>query len=345
MKPVASMLLKTVLPLVIGVGVVMWMMGSEFSIEQFRKIPFTTHTLIAILLAWLFMAGREWGMMWRWRVVTDRFLSWGQTFQVTMMCEFTSAVTPTTAGGSALSMVFLHREGMSLGRGAAISMITLMLDELFIVIMCPLLLLLVGSDRIFGFDTGGFESGVKVVFWIVYAGVCAITLFLFMGSLVWPHKIASGLSRVFALRWLRRWKDKVDELGRNLVDAGTDLRSRPFRWWAEAMTATAFTWISRYLVVNALFWGFAPSASQTVVFARQFVVWTLLTVSPTPGGSGVSEWLFTNYYGDLLRDTSMALVIAVIWRIITYYIYLIIGAVSMPSWLRTRKKEAPSAEG
>ena len=71
MKPVATMLLKTVLPLVIGIGVVMWMMGSEFSIEQFRRIPFNTHTLIAILLAWLFMAGREWGMMWRWRVVTD----------------------------------------------------------------------------------------------------------------------------------------------------------------------------------------------------------------------------------------------------------------------------------
>lgn len=111
------------------------------------------------------------------------------------------------------------------------------------------------------------------------------------------------------------------------------------------MSATAFTWISRYLVVNALFWGFSPMASQAVVFARQFVVWTLLTVSPTPGGSGVSEWLFTNYYGDLLRDTSMALVIAVIWRIITYYIYLIIGAFSMPSWMKPRKKEAPSTKG
>ncbi len=92
--------------------------------------------------------------------------------------------------------------------------------------------------------------------------------------------------------------------------------------------------MSRYLVVNALFWGFAAMAPQGIVLARQFVVWTLLTVTPTPGGSGISEWLFTNYYGDLISDTSVALVIAVIWRIISYYVYLIIGVIMLPSWLR-----------
>lgn len=330
----SGLLLKALLPMALGVGVVIWLFGSEFSVEQFSRIPWTARTFLAIFLALICMAGREWGMMWRWRVLTDRRLSWRQTFKVTMMCEFTSSVTPTTAGGSALSMIFLHREGIDLGRGASLTMITLMLDELFVVVTCPLMFLLLPGGEIFGFDHSAFSSGVRITFWIVYGGICAITVFLFLGAFVIPHRIAGALSRMFSIRWLRRWKPQVDELGRNMVAAGADLRTRPARWWTQAMAATVTTWMSRYLVVNALFWGFAAMAPQGIVLARQFVVWTLLTVTPTPGGSGISEWLFTNYYGDLISDTSVALVIAVIWRIISYYVYLIIGVIMLPSWLR-----------
>ena len=71
-----------------------------------------------------------------------------------------------------------------------------------------------------------------------------------------------------------------------------------------------------------------------MVFGRQFVVWVVLMVSPTPGGSGVSEWLFTNYYGDLVGSLSAALLIAMLWRILSYYIYLVTGACLAPSYFR-----------
>ncbi|MDE6328303.1 MAG: flippase-like domain-containing protein, partial [Duncaniella sp.] len=67
--------------------------------------------------------------------------------------------------------------------------------------------------------------------------------------------------------------------------------------------------------------------------ARQFLVWVILMGSPTPGGAGISEWLFTTYYGDLLGGAGMALVIALFWRILSYYVYLIIGCFILPSWL------------
>lgn len=333
-----GMLLKTLLPVAIGIGVVAWLFAREFSIDTFLSIPFTAATAAALALALLFVAGREWGMMWRWRVLSDRRLSWHATFRVTMMCEFTSAVTPTTAGGSALSMIFLHREGIALGRGASLTMVTLMLDELFVVVTCPLLFLLLPADEIFGFAGGAFGDGLRMAFWIVYGGICAFTALLYAGAFVIPHRIAAIISRIFSWRPLRRWKEKADETGRSMTEAGADLRTRPLKWWLEAMGATTMTWVSRYLVVNALFLGFAPEASQSIVFARQFVVWTLLTVSPTPGGSGISEWLFTNYYGDLIGSLPMALVIAVIWRVVSYYIYLLAGIAVLPSWLRRRKR-------
>lgn len=72
-----------------------------------------------------------------------------------------------------------------------------------------------------------------------------------------------------------------------------------------------------------------------MILARQFVIWVVLMVSPTPGGSGLSEWLFSEYYGDLVPTMGLALVLAVFWRVISYYVYLIIGAIIVPGWLKS----------
>ena len=82
-----------------------------------------------------------------------------------------------------------------------------------------------------------------------------------------------------------------------------------------------------------------PAASGLLVFGRQFVVWVLLMISPTPGGSGVSEWLFTTYYGDLIGSAGAALVLAMFWRLLSYYVYLVAGVILLPSYFGKKKKK------
>ena len=66
-------------------------------------------------------------------------------------------------------------------------------------------------------------------------------------------------------------------------------------------------------------------------------------VSPTPGGSGISEVIFATYYGDLVGSPQMALMMALAWRLISYYIYLVAGSLILPSYLG-KKKMRPSGE-
>lgn len=331
-----SLLLKTMLPVALGIGVVIWLFFREFDIEQWESIPWTVHTFGALALCLLFIAGRESGMAWRFRVLTDRQLTWYQAFKVTMQAEFVSAITPTSAGGSTLSMILMGKQGIPLGRGTIIAMIILMLDEMFFVIFCPLLFLFIPGGAIFGFDHGSFSIGVRVAFWIIYGVIAAIALLLYLGAFVFPHRIGNAIKRLFSLRLLQRWKSSATEMAETMASAGADLRRRSCRWWGEAVCATVLSWCCRYLVVNMLFWGFSAAAPQAVVFARQFVIWTILSISPTPGGAGLSEWIFTGYYGDLIADASMVLVIAILWRLLTYYIYLFYGAIRLPSWLRRK---------
>lgn len=336
MEGYRNILLKTLLPVGIGIAVVAVMMARDFDMDSWRSIEWTKASVFGVVLALLFTLGRESGLAWRFRVLSDKQLNWKQSFKITMLCEFVSAITPTTAGGSAVSMVFMKREGIDSGRGTALTMTTLFLDELFFVIMCPFIFLLEPASSLFGFNTDAtaFSFGLKGAFWIVWGAVCAWTIILFIGIFIRPQAVGRLIVGLFRLRWLKRWQPQAARIAEDMALTGRDLRHRPAGWWLQAAGATFLSWTSRFLVVNALFIAVAPLADQLMVFCRQFVVWTLLTVSPTPGGSGVSEWLFTTYYGDMLGGAGSALVIAVLWRIISYYLYLGVGAIMVPIWIK-----------
>lgn len=333
-KQTLSLIWKIFLPVAIGVAVVAWLFHREFDPAVLRSIHFDSRVIGCIALAWLFMIGRDFGLSWRFRALTDRQLSWMQAIKIDLLCEFTSCVTPSAVGGSAFGMLYLNREGIELGRATTLMMTTLFLDELFFVVSLPIIMLVVPYSSLFDFGHSTFTVGLQSVFWSVYAVIFIWTTVLFFGIIVKPHGIHRFLNWLFHFRILKKWAAKADTLGTNMETTGRDLRHRSLKWWIETFSATALSWSSRYLVVNALFLGFAPEASQLIVFARQFIVWVCLMVSPTPGSAGISEWLFTTYYGDLIHSAGMALVIALFWRLISYYVYLLAGACIMPGWIR-----------
>jgi hypothetical protein len=327
---------KIAIPILIGIAVVAWLFGNEFNLSDIKQIEFTSTTAIGLGTALLFTFGRDFGMAWRFRSLTDEKLRWKAAAKVTMLCEFTSTITPTSAGGSALSMIFICREGISLGRSTAITVCTLFLDELFFVIFFPLLFLLVDSSTLFGFTDGAGAHKLQVAFWIVYGILVIITAALFLGLFFIPNKIANGLVKMFSIKLLRRWRKNVIELGENLIETSNQLRHKSAKWWIKPVSATIITWLSRFLVVNALFFAFFPDSNPLIIFARQLVVWALLLFMPTPGGSGLSEVLFKTYYSDIVTGPLM-MILAITWRILTYYIFLLIGFCMIPTFLNLKK--------
>lgn len=330
---------KITLPITIGLAVFIWMFHGEFCLNIFKQITLDNQLIISLIFAIIFVVGRDWGMCWRFRTLTDNSLTWRQSLKVTMLCEFTSTITPTSVGGGALSMIFLNRERINWGRATTITMITLFLDELFFVITCPIVILLFPSEQLFGFADSEFSQGLKLIFWIIYIAIAIWTAILYIGIIVKPQAVRNILMKIFSWRLLRRWQKGMDEMSNNMLSTSIDIKTRNKKWWIKAFSTTAISWFSRYLLVNALFWGLYPAADQLIIFGRQFIVWAILMVSPTPGGSGVSEYLFSEYYGDLIVGGSMVLILALLWRILSYYIYMLIGIFMLPSFLSAKKIE------
>lgn len=331
---------RTALPLILGLGVGIWLFKKDIDLETLKSIPLNLHTLTGFLLACLFVCGRDFGLAWRFHTIAYGDLSWKRAIRTDLMCAFTSAITPSVVGGSAMAIFYLNREGIEAGRATTLTLTTLFLDELFFVVFCPVVLLLLPMDDLFGNMTlseNYFLGGVKVVFWVVYAGIFIWTVILYMAILRCPQGVSRLLHRLARVRWLG--KLKLDRTADNMVATSGWVKGRGNRWWLKVFGATTLSWFSRYFVVNALFWTFVPGTDQLLVFGRQFVVWVVLMVSPTPGGSGISEWLFTNYYGDLIGAVGLAAILALVWRLLSYYIYLIIGVCLLPGYFGEKQKK------
>ena len=333
-----GILLKAVIPALIGIGVIIWLFYKDFNPAVWEQLHFDGRVIVALVAACIFVVGRDLGLTWRFRTITDKALSWRRALRVDLMCAFTSAITPSAVGGSALAIFYLNREGVSVGRATTLTLTTLFLDEMFFVVFCPILFIFLPVSDLFGAgENATFLRSIEIVFWLVYAGIVVWTAILFTGIIARPEWLQKAVGWLFSKRWLRRWKKGADGMMENMRNTSVWVKGQSKRWWLEVFGATTLSWFSRYFVVNALFWGFVPAASGLLVFGRQFVVWVTLMVSPTPGGSGVSEWLFTNYYGDLIGDVSVALVLAMIWRVLSYYLYLFAGVCLAPSYFSKKK--------
>lgn len=324
------------IPVGIGLSVVTWLFFREFNPELFMNIRFTGQMAVGILLAFLFMFGRDFGLMWRFRMMSDYGLSWWQAFKVNMLCEFTSAVTPSAVGGSALIVLFLNKEGINAGRSTAIMISCLFLDELFLVIACPVILMLIPLNELFG-DASFLTTGVKMLFFGVYASVIIWTLLLYLALFKRPRWVKALLVKLFSIPFLRRWKGGIITLTDNLVISSRELSNKSGVFWLKAFATTCLSWCSRYMVVNALLLAFTSAGNHFLAFARQLILWIIMMVSPTPGGSGLSEYMFSYYYADFFSIAGMALIVAFLWRIITYYMYLLIGVFIIPSWIKKFK--------
>ncbi len=331
---------KVLLPVSIGLIVVGLMFLHDARKENFvdviRNINIDWRIYTCIIAGFLFMFGRDFGLTWRFRALTNRKLSWKQAWKVDMLCEFTNCITPSAVGGSSLGMIFLNSQGIEIGKATTLMLTTLFLDELFFVIACPFIILITPASEIFTSDGNSFAHGIKYTFWVVYLIIAAWTFILFMGIIWKPIWINKLLDKISKWKLLNKWSSQISGMGSSMVETSIELKAKPFGFWLEVFCGTAISWTSRYLVVNALFFGFIPydDKYQWAILARQFVIWVVLMISPTPGGSGLSEWLFSQYYGDFIPTPAMALILAVVWRIITYYLYLFIGAVIVPLWLK-----------
>jgi uncharacterized protein (TIRG00374 family) len=332
---------KIIAPILIGFGAVAYLFWDEFDVNAFDKVTFTKMSVLWIFCAVCMMMLRDLGYILRIKILSGNQMTWRQCIRVIFLWEFTSAVTPSAVGGTSIAVLFLYKEKVPIGQSTAIVMATAFLDELYFLLMFPLLLVVVNSTALFSITSSSFNgvnwSNEFFYFAVIgYSLKAAFTFLVFYGLFINPRGVKWLIAKIFTLRFLKRWRRSAIKTGNDIMLASKEFKSKPFSFWVKVFATTFLSWTARYWVVNFLFIAFFVVPDHIIIFARQLVMWIMMLVSPTPGGSGFSEFIFSEFLGESIPVVTLIPVLAILWRFISYYPYLIIGAFLVPTWIKQK---------
>lgn len=137
---------------------------------------------------------------------------------------------------------------------------------------------------------------------------------------------------------LKRFREELRSTAFDVVTSAVKIKEKPLSFHIKAFIATAGAWTVRFLAINCLILAFVSGISPEIydhfiILSRGMAMHTIEAFSPTPGASGVAEYLFGGFFSDYIPKGISSL-IALVWRLIGYYSYLIAGVIIIPMWFR-----------
>lgn len=342
---------KVFVPILVGLGVLFYMIWSDDNINaDLIKDSLSQMNLWWVLASFLVLFGRDFGYMYRIRALTNNKLNWNSSFFVIMLWEFASAVTPSVVGGTTVAVFIMNKEKITFGKALSFVMLTAILDNLFFVVASLLVIALfpgnIFPDNNYSTELLGFTLGLKQIFFVSVSLIALYTLFMAWGLFIGPKSFKKFLWFMTSNRFAKRWRREAVRSGNEMIIASRELKGHKMSYWSRVIFSTIFIWCSRYAMLNCLINAFLhvnlldlnnkEFLDQCLIFGRQVIMWVVMLISPTPGSAGTAEYFFGEFFRQFFKDGGIVLIVALFWRLFTYYAYLGIGAFVLPKWISKR---------
>lgn len=327
------------LPIVIGVIAIGYLFWRQFDRESFDEVTWTSHTVTWLSVAVGLLIIRHLSYAARLKLLSNGAFSWLKCIELIFIWEFSSAVSPTSLGGSIVAFFMLAQERLSAAKTATIVIYTIIVDTLFFVSLVPALFIIFGAQVIRPDITSVFDSGgwgftviLLLIAMAIYGG------FFFYGLFWYPHRLKQLLMAITSIKWLRKWREDADKLGDEIILASREVKGKSIFYHLGGFLTTASAWSSRFLIINAIIIAFIPTTpmdlwSQVLLYGRSGYMFLIMAFSPTPGSSGLAEVVFGGFLADFV-PIGLAFILAFVWRSMTYYPYLFAGVIVIPNWIR-----------
>jgi uncharacterized membrane protein YbhN (UPF0104 family) len=333
---------KILLPVSIGVSVSVYLIATNFHPAALSAFSLSSQLFFWISASVLTVIVRDTAFMYKIRLSTGNKMTWRKTFQTVMIWEFSSCIFPKVSEAGFV-LYLLKKSGLSYGKSAAVLMLNSFFDNLtYIVLFCIAYLLLKGQIFEFSHVCPDLEGhsimqglrNIADMAWIGLGLIVAMCTFLGVSLFIIPHKAKQFFHFLASLTFLSRFKTGITHLGDDIELTASEFKNQSFAFWTKMTIANFLNWTARYLLAFTLLMAFATSGLNFLeVFARQFVLWIFISIPSTPGASGVAEISFMALNCEFM-PVGLAAAIALLWRVFSYYLYLIIGMVLLPKWAK-----------
>ncbi len=278
------------------------------------------------------------------------------SYKVSAVGRYYDVITPLATGGEPFQILYLKNRGLSVSSAISVPMGRYVLCQLASILMSTIVLILAATT-----DIVGGVNVISVAFYIGYAintAICLVTIFLSISKKVGAKLVAWALKFLKKIKIVKNYDKQYNKVLKVVSDYQNTMQEFAKSKWKFVLLAliSIIQYILQYAIpfgIVCLFLGWRPD-----LFLQVFIMGVMIEMAasfiPIPGGSGVSELSFTALFASLFTEGTLFWAL-ILWRFMSYYIYIIQGIVIIMydyfignkkySWLKRKwELEAESAE-
>ena len=251
-----------------------------------------------------------------------------KSLKLTLDTQFFNAITPFSLGGQPYQVYRLKKQGFNLEQGMNIIIQDCIVYQIALILLGTIAII---SNYFFGFfPDNNFLKKLVILGYIINLSVIAILFVVAFNKK--GNKILLDLA-IKAGAKLKIIKDKEEFLERSnkiIIDfhqsAKALMKSKIHFIRIILLNFIALTLL--YLVPFTLIMGLGLYINPIIVIVATAYVMIMGSFVPLPGGSGGLEYGFVRFFGVYIVGAKLSSIM-IMWRFITYYLGLIVGAISL----------------
>ncbi len=302
------------------------------NINAFKKIDLTWLAFSAVCLSIFWLS--ESLTIYTTAKITGVKLSLMDAIQTNMVGQFYNSVTPFASGGQPMQILRLYRLGVDVSKATAILMSRFLIYQTSITVLGVFIMLNFFEKMntlptfsvlaVFGF----IINSAVIFFLLIFSFSHGLTkkIFDFILFIVSPFKFGKKMKNN-----REKWIEKIAEFHNAMKDLG----KAPFKL-ILAFTFTAIQIFFFFSIPYCIYRMFEPALFPfSEIFSFQGILFLIISFVPIPGAGGAAEGGFYLFFKNFFSPSNIAGAV-IIWRIMSYYMNIFIGA---PFALKIPKKK------
>lgn len=246
-----------------------------------------------------------------------------RTFRLVLITQFFNAITPFSSGGQPFQVYHLKKDGVSITHGTNIVMQNFIVYQIALVLLGLLALLYNSFFHVF--------KEIPILKNLVTIGFCINTLVIVsLFFLAFSQKFSGFLLKILTKLWKKK-ADKIkkwDTYVQNFHQGAKQLFKNKKKLF-QNIGANFLGLICLYLVPYMILYGMG-NHDLTVITCIVCSAYTMIIGAfvPIPGATGGLEYGYMSFFGQIVKGTVLNASM-LLWRAITYYFGLIVGAITL----------------
>lgn len=246
---------------------------------------------------------------------------------IVLSTQFFNAVTPFASGGQPFQIYTLNQQGIKISQASNVTIQYSIITQISLIIVSTIAIILNNSNIYIHQDT--ILNKLIILGYTVNVVVIAVLFLLAFGKNTNSYILKLILKILKKLKLVKNYEDNLVYWNKNLTE---------FHKSAEILLKNKFDFLRNiFLCVLALiilysipyFLALAMSLDISLVASVTITSYVMLIGSfiPIPGGTGGIEYGFVQFFSVLVTGAHLSSLL-ILWRFITYYLGMIIGAIA-----------------